>query len=139
MGLSAEIWTRIFDLAANHDILFQPGIPTCLAESAWWKIYLHGRGDPTSEWSLKSPEQSIELLERRGHATKQVLSYLIFITSYIDLHVHCQAIISTCTEWRQIGFETFFRGLYLSHSAKVIALWSMLDSSSAFNVTAEWQ
>ena len=72
MGLLAEIWARIFNLAADHNILFQPGFSTSLAESAWWKFYLHG----TSEWSLKSPEQGIELLERKGHATKQVLSYL---------------------------------------------------------------
>lgn len=77
MPLPAEIWARIFDLAADDDILFRPGIPTTLAESAWCKddrkTYLT-RGNP--EWALRSPEQAMDVLQRRSYSTKKVISSL---------------------------------------------------------------
>lgn len=66
LELPAEIWTHIFDLAADEDILFRYGIPTVMAESAWYK-------DPIiNEWRLRSPGEAMNLLQRRSYATKKV-------------------------------------------------------------------
>ena len=46
--LPSEIWSQIFDLAADEDILFRPGIPTAMAESAWYKDII------INEWRLRS-------------------------------------------------------------------------------------
>lgn len=73
MFLPAEIWTRIFDLAADDDILFRPGIPTSLAESAWCQGYYIGSGGSAPEWKLRSPEQAMDILQKRSFATKQVV------------------------------------------------------------------
>lgn len=73
-ALPAEIWTQIFDLAADEDLLFQPGIPTSLAESAWvqdyWKSQI--KDESTSKWSLRAPEQAMDILQRRSYGTKKV-------------------------------------------------------------------
>jgi len=95
MSLPAEIWARIFDLAADDDMLFRPGIPTSLAESAWCKddrkTYLN-RGNP--EWTLRSPEQAMDFLQRRSYSTKKVIpplfSRLFSLLTYTLLgdHLH---------------------------------------------------
>ncbi len=74
MSLPAEIWTRIFNSAADSDILFLPGIPPSLVESVWSQDHLKayfGGGDPT--WSLQSPEQVMDILQRRSYATKKII------------------------------------------------------------------
>jgi hypothetical protein len=72
--LSAELWTQIFDLATNDDILLLTDIPTSLAESVWirndWGIYFGG--DAASKWSLRTPEQAMDILQVRGYTTKKV-------------------------------------------------------------------
>jgi hypothetical protein len=71
MSLPAEVWTRIFELAADDDILFRPGIPTSLTESAWYQDY-NWKNYPALEWKLRSPEQAMDVLQRRSYATKKV-------------------------------------------------------------------
>jgi hypothetical protein len=66
LELPAEIWTQIFDLAADEDILFQPGIPTIMVESAWYKDII------IDQWRLRSPGEAMNLLQRRSYATKKV-------------------------------------------------------------------
>ena len=81
MSLPAEIWARIFDLAADDDILFRPGIPTSLAESAWyWKTYEDG----VSEWTIRSPEVAMDILQKRSYATKKVLPNFV---SFSDVNL----------------------------------------------------
>ncbi|KAF8891483.1 hypothetical protein CPB84DRAFT_1683298 [Gymnopilus junonius] len=108
--LPAEIWTQIFDLAADEDILFQPGIPTGMAESAWAKDRI------INDWRLRSPQEAMNMLQRRSYATKK-------------------AIILTCRRWRELGSEFLFRCLYFSDPAKLLSLCSILDSSAASTST----
>ncbi|PPR05316.1 hypothetical protein CVT26_011575 [Gymnopilus dilepis] len=108
--LPAEIWTQIFDLAADEDLLFQPGIPTGMAESAWVKDRILG------DWRLRSPQEAMNMLQRRSYATKK-------------------AIILTCHRWRELGSEFLFRCLYISDPAKLLSLCSILDSSAAATST----
>ncbi|KAF9479495.1 hypothetical protein BDN70DRAFT_690771 [Pholiota conissans] len=103
--LPAEIWTQIFDLAADEDILFQPGIPTVMAESAWYKDRI------LDQWRLRSPGEALNLLQRRSYATKK-------------------AIMATCRQWRALGAEFLFRFLHFSDPMKLISLASIMDSSS---------
>ena len=93
MSLPAEIWTQIFGLAADEDILFQPGFPTSLAESAWCRDYWKLRFDvneSSAEWSLRSPEQALDILQRRSYATKKVRcgTYLDIILKSTVLGYH---------------------------------------------------
>ena len=69
IDLPAEIWIQIFYLAADEDIIIQHGLPTVLAESAWYK-----NGD---EWKLRSPQEAMEMLQRRSYAMKKV-SFICF-------------------------------------------------------------
>ena len=64
VDLPAEIWIQIFYLAADEDIIIQHGLPTVLAESAWYKD-----GD---DWKLRSPQEAMEMLQRRSYAMKKV-------------------------------------------------------------------
>lgn len=61
----AEIWAQIFDLAADEDVIFQYGLPTTMAESAWYK---HG----VDQWMLRSPAEALNLVQRRSYKTKKV-------------------------------------------------------------------
>jgi hypothetical protein len=61
----AEIWTQIFNLAADEDVIFQYGLPTTMAESAWYKSALN-------EWVLRSPGEALNLVQMRSYKTKKV-------------------------------------------------------------------
>ncbi|KAF8157206.1 hypothetical protein B0H34DRAFT_658290 [Crassisporium funariophilum] len=111
VDLPAEVWTQIFDLAADEDIIFQHGLPTVMAESAWYKDII------VDEWRLRSPQEAMNFLQRRSYAMKK-------------------AIISTCRRWRDLGSEFLFRCLYFSDPGKLISLCSILDSSSSTATTA---
>lgn len=65
VDLPAEIWIQIFYLATDEDIIIQHGLPTVLAESAWYK-------DRDDEWELRSPQDAMEMLQRRSYAMKKV-------------------------------------------------------------------
>jgi hypothetical protein len=66
--LPSEIWSQIFDLAADEDILFLAGIPTAMAESAWYRDII------INQWRLRSPREAMNMLQRRSYATKKVRS-----------------------------------------------------------------
>ncbi|KAJ7727419.1 hypothetical protein DFH07DRAFT_906498 [Mycena maculata] len=108
--LPAELWTQIFDLAADEDVLFQHGLPTTMAESAWFKDFF-------GEWALRSPQDAIDLMQRRSYATKK-------------------AIVRTCKQWRSLGSEFLFRCLFFNDPARLLTLCAILDSSSAASTTA---
>ena len=65
IDLPAEIWIQIFYLAADEDIIIQHGLPTILAESAWYK--------DRADWKLRSPQKAMEMLQRRSYAMKKVI------------------------------------------------------------------
>jgi hypothetical protein len=67
-NLPPELWTHIFDLAADEDVIFQYALPTVMAESAWSRAF--------GEWSLRSPQEALNLIQRRSYATKKVCSLL---------------------------------------------------------------
>jgi len=70
LDLPAELWTQIFDLAADEDILFIHALPTSFGESVWWR-------DHTGRWRLRSPQQAMNLLQARSYATKKVFTNLL--------------------------------------------------------------
>ncbi|KAH9478036.1 hypothetical protein JR316_0010272 [Psilocybe cubensis] len=124
--LPDEIWSQIFDLAADEDILFQQGFPTVMAESAWYQDKVGGEFDTlpisrrwsleSASWRLRSPQQAMNLLQSRSYATKM-------------------AIISTCRQWRAVGSEFLFRCLYFSDPSKLVPLCAILDKSASTTTT----
>ncbi|KAJ7463470.1 hypothetical protein B0H11DRAFT_1815486 [Mycena galericulata] len=108
--LPAELWSQVFDLAADEDVIFQHGLPTSMAESAWFKDFF-------GEWTLRSPADALNLVQRRSYATKK-------------------AIVRTCKKWRTLGAEFLFRCLFFNDPGKLLALCALLDSSSAASTTA---
>lgn len=72
MALPGEIWTQIFELATDEDVLFQPGIQTSIAESAWERDSAKAQVGFPNPWNLRSPEQAMDILLKRSYATKKV-------------------------------------------------------------------
>ncbi|KAF7343751.1 hypothetical protein MSAN_01955700 [Mycena sanguinolenta] len=105
IDLPAEVWTQVFDLAADEDVIFRHGLPTTMEECAWTK---NVRG----EWAVRSPQDQLNLVQRRSYATKK-------------------AIVGTCKKWRDLGSEFLFRCLFFSDPARVLTLCALLDSSVA--------
>ncbi|KAJ7200156.1 hypothetical protein GGX14DRAFT_660667 [Mycena pura] len=78
LDLPAEIWTHVFDIAADEDVIFHHGLPTAMAESAWFKDF-HG------EWALRSPQDALELIQRRSYGTKKARhSRLLTLCAILD-------------------------------------------------------
>lgn len=68
--LPPELWSYIFDLAADEDTIFYPGLQTSMAQSTWFKFPLKG-------WTVQTPKDTISSIQRRSYATKKVLSCLL--------------------------------------------------------------
>lgn len=81
LDLPSEIWTQIFDLAADEDLIFQYGLPTSMAESAWFKSVIE-------EWALRTPQEALNLIQRRSYSTKKA--------SYICNDAVTHALNTTC-------------------------------------------
>ncbi|RDB18432.1 hypothetical protein Hypma_000341 [Hypsizygus marmoreus] len=107
--LPAEIWAQIFDQAADEDVIFQYGLPSSMAESAWFKNF-------HDEWALRRPTEALNLVQRRSYTTKK-------------------AIVSTCKAWHRMGSELLFRCLFFNDPRKLLSLCETLDSSSATATT----
>jgi len=94
LELPAEVWTQIFELAADEDILFQQGFPTSMAESAWYRdewpepaadLQVSIKGALYNKWELRSPQRAMELLEERSYATKKVnFTLSVDLTEYLS-------------------------------------------------------
>lgn len=67
--LPPEIWWYIFDLAADEDTIFYPGLQTSMAQSTWSKSLWGG-------WTVRTPHDTINIIQRRSYATKKVSSSL---------------------------------------------------------------
>lgn len=65
MKLPEEIWAQIFDQAADEDVIFQYGLPTTMAESAWVK-------NAFGQWMLRRPSEALNSVQRRSYSTKKV-------------------------------------------------------------------
>ncbi|KAI4518339.1 hypothetical protein K525DRAFT_208782 [Schizophyllum commune Loenen D] len=109
LALPSEIWNQIFDLASDEDVIFQYGLPTVMAESAWFK-------NPFGEWTLRSPQEAINLVQRRAYFTKK-------------------SIRSTCRAFRQIGAEFMYRCLFFNDPARLQKLSDALDASATIATT----
>jgi hypothetical protein len=72
--LPDEIWTQIFDLAVDEDVIFQYWLPTSMAECAWFR---HISGD---HWVLRTPQEALNLVQRRSYFTKKVSIFSRFRT-----------------------------------------------------------
>ena len=63
--LPPELWSHIFDLAADEDTIFYPGLQTSMAQSTWSK-------SPWGGWTVRTPQDTISTIQRRSYATKKV-------------------------------------------------------------------
>jgi hypothetical protein len=63
--LPPELWSHTFVLAADGDTIFYHGLPTSITQSSWVLTRFLG-------WQLKTPRDSINIVQRRGYATKKV-------------------------------------------------------------------
>jgi hypothetical protein len=77
MSLPAEIWVQIFNLAADEDVIFQYGLPTVMAESAWVKNVF-------DKWSLRRPSEALNVVQRRSYTTKKVHSIYFFYAAALS-------------------------------------------------------
>ncbi|KAJ7137544.1 hypothetical protein C8R43DRAFT_1072215 [Mycena crocata] len=118
--LPGELWTQVFDLAADEDVIFQHGLPTSMAESAWFKDFF-------GEWALRSPQDALDLVQRRSYVTKKARLAPIF---------SARAVIGTCKQWRDIGAEFLFRCLFFNDPQRLLALCAIMDSSAAASTPA---
>ena len=65
--LPPELWYQIFDLAADEDVIFYPGLQTSMAQSTWSRA-VYGK------WKVRTPQDTINIIQRRSYATKKVSS-----------------------------------------------------------------
>ncbi|PPR03726.1 hypothetical protein CVT24_007374, partial [Panaeolus cyanescens] len=131
-SLPSEILTQIFDAASDEDIIFQPGLCTSLAESVWYKSKLFStnineggsRGDGrerwSGEWRLRSPQEAMNMIQRRAGVTKL-------------------SIILTCKQWNTTGAQFLYRCLHFSSPHKMVSLarhlTATLQSSPTSTIT----
>jgi hypothetical protein len=81
--LPPELWSHIFDLAADEDVIFYPGLQTSMAQSTWSK-------SPWSSWTVRTPQDTINIIQRRSYATKKVRisgpCQFAFVLRYLTNH-----------------------------------------------------
>ncbi|KAH7882849.1 hypothetical protein F5I97DRAFT_142084 [Phlebopus sp. FC_14] len=99
--LPPELWSYIFDLAADEDVIFYPGLQTSMAQSTWVKSIF-------GNWDLRTPRDVINIIQRRSYATKK-------------------SIITACKMWRQLGTEFLVRCLFFDNPTKLRDLCRILD------------
>ncbi|KIK42335.1 hypothetical protein CY34DRAFT_83741 [Suillus luteus UH-Slu-Lm8-n1] len=102
-SLPPELWSYIFGLAADEDTIFYPGLPTSMTQSSWARSLV-------TNWQLRTPRDSINMLQRRSYATKK-------------------SIISTCQSWRRLGLEFLVRYLFFNDPSKLRSLTALLTSN----------
>ncbi|KAF9240411.1 hypothetical protein BU15DRAFT_74003 [Melanogaster broomeanus] len=99
--LPPELWSHIFDLAADEDVIFYPGLQSAMAQSTWYKLLWGG-------WIVRTPRDTINMIQRRSYATKK-------------------SIITACKTWRRLGTEFLVRCLFFDDPTKLRDLCSILD------------
>ncbi|OJA21318.1 hypothetical protein AZE42_03878 [Rhizopogon vesiculosus] len=102
-SLPRELWSHIFDLAADEDTIFYPGLPTSMTQSSWARSLI-------TDWQLRTPQDTINMIQRRAYATKK-------------------SIISTCKSWRSLGLEFLVHYLFFNDPSKLRCLTDLLTSN----------
>ncbi|KAF9220849.1 hypothetical protein BS17DRAFT_810496 [Gyrodon lividus] len=103
--LPPELWSHIFDLAADEDVIFYPGLQTSMAPSTWSK-------SPWGGWTVRTPQDTINIIQRRSYATKK-------------------SIIAACKTWQRLGSEFLVRCLFFDDPTKLRYLYTILDRDSS--------
>ncbi|KIJ63862.1 hypothetical protein HYDPIDRAFT_168287 [Hydnomerulius pinastri MD-312] len=103
--LPPELWSHIFDLAADEDTIFYPGLQTSMAQSTWSKSVW-------GDWTVRTPQDTINIIQRRSYATKK-------------------SIITACKTWRRLGTEFLVRCLFFDDPTKLRDLCGILDRDSS--------
>lgn len=67
--LPPELWLQIFHYAAEDEPLFDYALPTSMTESSWSKRVM------SDGWTLRAPNDLIEIMHRKSFATKKVCVY----------------------------------------------------------------
>jgi hypothetical protein len=119
--LPHEILISIFELAADEDIIFDKELPTAFSA---YSRYLGGR---TCQWTLITPQESLNLRQRRSYITKKVRLYIPMTMVRHDT-IFAKAIILTCKLWQRIGSGLLFRCLFLEERSKMFAFRTKFDS-----------
>jgi hypothetical protein len=78
MALPSEIWTQIFHLAADEDEIFRYELPISLDTSVWARNTIKDKlpQSDIQDWTLKTPSDALNFLQRRSYATKKVCQHL---------------------------------------------------------------
>ncbi|KAG2741871.1 hypothetical protein P692DRAFT_201842185 [Suillus brevipes Sb2] len=103
--LPPELWSHTFVLAADGDTIFYHGLPTSITQSSWVLTRFLG-------WQLKTPRDSINIVQRRGYATKKVRHFLVrylFCSTFSKLH----SLTTLLTSNPSLGWWT--RRLHITH------------------------
>lgn len=85
MSLPSEIWTQIFHLAADEDEIFRYELPISLDTSIWTRNTLKDKlpQSDIQDWTLKTPSDILNALQRRSYATKKVRVPLVQWSGWI--------------------------------------------------------
>lgn len=118
--LPPELWSYIFDLAADEDTIFYPGLQTSMAQSTWSK-------SPWGGWTVRTPQDTISIIQRRSYATKKVPSRLASPRCRCSRRFLLQSIIAACRTWRRLGTEFLVRCLFFDDPTKLRHLCNILD------------
>ncbi|KAJ7075278.1 hypothetical protein B0H15DRAFT_916981 [Mycena belliarum] len=110
--LPSELWTQIFDLAADQALILQHRLPTAM--SGLEHFHQNNLGGWSTGWSAESMQQQLNWVQRRSYRTKK-------------------AIVLTCKRWRALEHESLFR--FLCFRAAPSRLCDILDTSAAAATT----
>ncbi|KAH7919835.1 hypothetical protein BV22DRAFT_1107950 [Leucogyrophana mollusca] len=99
--LPPELWSYIFSLASDEDLLLYPGLPTSFALSSWDTHAL------SQLPILRTPHDALCILQRRAYITKT-------------------SVVATCKAWRGLGTEVLARCLFFDDPAKLRRLAAVL-------------
>ncbi|KAH7919493.1 hypothetical protein BV22DRAFT_1022922 [Leucogyrophana mollusca] len=88
--LPPELWSHIFSLASDEDIILYPGLPTSFVPAAWYRYTF------TPQLTLRTPQKALCILQCFAKPTKT-------------------SIVATCKAWRGLGTEVLMRCLFFSH------------------------
>ncbi|KAF8915396.1 hypothetical protein CPB85DRAFT_1387898 [Mucidula mucida] len=111
-ALPTEILSVIFILASDEDVLFQHGLPTSMASSAWFK-------GTFGVWTLRQPSEALNVLQRRSYATKK-------------------SIMMTCRAFHRVASELMFHCLFFNTPDKLPLLCAELDRKTTDPSPAWW-
>ncbi|KAJ7075275.1 hypothetical protein B0H15DRAFT_792003 [Mycena belliarum] len=105
--LPSELWTQIFDLAADEALILQHRLPTSMSGLKHFQNNLSG-------FPAESLQDELNRVQRRSYRTKK-------------------AVVLTCKKWRALEHQSLFSFLYFRAPS---CLCNILDTSAAAATTA---